>query len=296
MNNWNELNKAGFLPGMDESEEVFKKRVLFCQNLQQELMENVKADLPFDVSDQAAKSICEEASASTQDLYGITPTWVLIFFNNYQLAPWHGGCAWIFQLNTQTPTAAFLQLRANFRNRNSYLGLYQRSELIAHELAHVGRMVYNEPKYEEILAYRSSTAKWRRFLGPIVQTSRESLIFILVLCITLLANLSLLSLNSTFASSIAIGLPALPLTLILIALFRLMRKHAKFNRCLHQLTETFQDGNAADHLIYRLTDQEIDLFAGSTPHQIKSYVSSQKEISFRWRFIAYNYPFPGAYF
>ncbi len=290
MNNWKEINDQGFIPGIDETEEAFNQRVLFCQNLQQNLFENVQADLPFNVSDQASKSISEEAFTLTSALYGITPAWALIFFSNYQLTPWHGGCAWIFQLDAQSPTAAFLQLRSNFRTKKSYLGLYHRSELLAHEFAHVGRMVYNEPKYEEVLAYRSSQVKWRRFFGPIVESSKESLLFIFVLLATLVADLSLLSMNSTFTSSLAFWLPMLPTALILIALFRLMRKQAKFNRCLQRLTDTFHDGITAGHLIYRLTDHEIDLFAHSTPDQIRSYIHSQKEISFRWKFISSNYP------
>jgi hypothetical protein len=291
MNNWKELNDQGFIPGVDETEETFKERVQFCQNLQQKLLENVQAELPFTTADQASRAICEESFLTTRNLYGITPDWVLIFFSNYQLAPWHGGCAWIFQLNAQTPTTAFLQLRSNFRSQKKYLGLYQRSELMSHELAHVGRMVYDEPKYEEVLAYRSSQAKWRRFFGPIVQSSGESLFFILTLFATLLVNLSLFSVNSFFASQLTIWLPLIPVTLFLIGLVRLIRKHTQFNLCLNQLRDLFHDNDIANHLIYRLTDHEIDQFAQSTTSQIRDYILQQKEISFRWRFIAYNYQF-----
>lgn len=42
-------------------------------------------------------------------------------------------------------------------------------------------MMYEEPKFEEILAFDSSTSVFRRFFGPIVKSSYESSIFILIL-------------------------------------------------------------------------------------------------------------------
>ncbi|MFI5343641.1 MAG: hypothetical protein ACHQUC_05400 [Chlamydiales bacterium] len=280
---WKEWNEAGFIPGMTESEDEFIKRVSFCKNLQQELTENVGTELPFDVSDQASNEIRQEAISQTKTLYGIAPEWVPIFFNNHQLAPWHGGCAWIFQLNEQTPTSAFLQLRAAFREKSSYLGMYQRRELIAHELSHVGRMLYHEPQFEEIIAYRSSASKWRRYLGPIVQSSKESLFFIIFLGLIFLTNLALITMGTSLAYAITYWLPTIPLAFILLALARLVRRQSIFHGCQQRLTEVLGDSQKAEHLIYRLSDDEIRLFARLTPNEIRTYIDSQT--SFRWRFI-----------
>ena len=114
-------------------------------------------------------------------IYGFAPHWVPLFFSNYQLAPWHGGCAWIFQLNDNTPYAAFLQLRSAFRTQKRYLGMYERTELIAHEMAHIGRMMFEEPEFEEIIAFQSSTNRFRRFFGPLFRSSKESMLFVIVL-------------------------------------------------------------------------------------------------------------------
>ncbi len=140
-NQWSEWNSEGFIPGPDEAEEEFRKRVAYCQNLEHHLIQQTGADFPFDLNDEASKMILEEALPQVEELYGIAPRWVPLFFSNHQLAPWHGGCAWIFQLDENSPASAFLQLRAKFRNSPTYLGLYNRNELIVHELAHVGRMV-----------------------------------------------------------------------------------------------------------------------------------------------------------
>jgi hypothetical protein len=288
---WQEWNAQGLIPGPNETEADFAERVVFCQHLEQHLVQKVGADLPFEVSDQTSQQLLREALPITEELYGIQPQWVPLFFSNYQLSPWHGGCAWIFQLDEQTPTAAFLQLRASFRHSPSYLGLYQRRELMAHELAHVGRMLYQEPQFEEILAYQSSPSKWRRWLGPIVQSSKESLFFILVLGVIILTDLALLSsLPSASAQMIAWWIKLIPLLLIVLALGRLFYRHQLFKRCLNNLKTLYSQPKIAQHLLYRLRDSEIKQFAHLSPAKIRKFMETAQGTSFRWRFLKSLYP------
>lgn len=288
--NWKELNQQGFIPGKEETEEEFYKRVNFCRNLNKELVSNVGVELPFNVSDQASQDIKHEAFTCTEHFYGITPDWTPIFFSNYRLSPWHGGCAWIFQLNAQTPTAAFLQLRSAFRHKNWYLGIYKRRELIAHELSHVGRMLYDEPQFEEILAYRTADSKWRRYLGPLVQSSRESIVFTVILGIILIADIALLSVHNPLMHTIALWLPSIAVLLVLFALARLIYRQSIFKKCLKKLRKIFNHKHEADHVIYRLTDREIRLFAKASSEKIKEYILKEKDKSFRWKFLSDNYP------
>ncbi len=184
-------NREGLIPGPLENEEEFVKRALFCLNLKEELKKSSELDLPFNSIETSNDEILSDPFKTTLKLYGIAPSWVPLFFTNYQLAFWHGGCAWIFQLNNTTPFSALLQLRSNFTRKKKYLGLYERDELIAHEMSHVGRMLYEEPKFDELLAYQTSPSSFRRWFGPIAQSSRESFIFVLVLGVVLFTNLAL---------------------------------------------------------------------------------------------------------
>lgn len=281
---WHECNAQGLIPGPDETEAAYDKRVAFCQDLKQQLIQKVGADLPFEVKDAADQHLLEEVFPHTQELYGIRPQWVPLFFSNYQLSPWHGGCAWIFQLNEQTPTAAFLQLRAHFRSSPTYLGIYRRQELIAHELAHVGRMLYQEPQFEEILAYQSSASRWRRWLGPIVQSSKESLMFIFVLGLVVMTDLALLSIQTPSAMLIATWVKLIPFILVSLALGRLWHRHYLFKRCLQKLKKIFPPP-IANHLLYRLRDREIKEFAHFSPVQIQNFMEKEAQNSFRWRFL-----------
>lgn len=291
-NQWIEWNNQGFIPGPEESESAYIERIKYCKNLREELVKKAGADLPFDMDDHTSKEFLEEAFPITQELYGIQPRWVPLFFSNHQLTPWHGGCAWIFQFDDQTPTAAFLQLRSNFRTSSTYLGLYHREELIAHELAHVGRMLYQEPQFEEILAYQTSSSTWRRWLGPIVQSSKETLLFILLLGVVIMADLATVSLGHGFASSMMWWLKLAPCLLIGLAIGRLAYRHYLYNQCLQRLETLYSHPSTARHLLYRLTDDEIRQFANLPLDEIRSEMHSFQQFSFRWQFLLRIYPLP----
>lgn len=291
---WKQWNEQGLIPGPGETQEEFIKRVQFCQNLSNELKVKSHNQPPFDLTATASENIYEDAFHLSYKLHGITPWWVPIVFSNYQLSTWHGGCAWIFQLDKDTPTSGFLQLRKNFQNRCWYMGIYNRRELIVHELAHVGRMLYQEPVFEEILAYRSSDSKFRRYFGPIVQSSSESLLFTILLGLVLIADLILLFFNIPFASTIALWLLILPFTLLILAIIRIIKRQAQFHNCLKNLKKIYKSHKIAKHFIYRLTDKEIILFSKMKPSEIATYIQSHHFSSFRWEFLYYNYPIPKA--
>jgi hypothetical protein len=285
---WQEWNAKGFIPSPDESESAFRERIVFCQNLEQHLAQKEGGELPFEMNDPKSKELLEEVLPLTEKLYGIQPSWVPLFFSNYQLAPWHGGCAWIFQLNMNTPTAAFLQLRSRFRNSSTFLGIYDRPELIAHELSHVGRMVYQEPHFEEFLAYQSSSSQWRRWLGPIVQSSKESLFFILLLGAVILADFALLSVEHTMVAS-SWWIKLIPLVVIVLAIGRLIYRQQIFKHCLENL-ETLYPPEEARHLRYRLLDNEMKQFSHFSPFEIENFMENVAQYSFRWRFLKALYP------
>ena len=280
---WEEWNSLGIIPGPDETEAALAERADFCQNLEEHLVQKVGADLPFDLDDHSTKKFLEEVFPLTEELYGVAPRWVPLFFSNHQLAPWHGGCAWIFQLDEASPTAAFLQLRAQFRNSLTYLGLYHRKELIAHELAHVGRMLYQEPQFEEFFAYQSSRSTWRRWIGPIIQSSKESLLFVLLLGVVIMADLATFSLGAKMAM-IAWWIKLLPVIVIFFGLGRLLIRHRQLKKCLFTLEKLF-DLKSARHLLYRLRDKEIKQFARLSPSQIQSEINERAKTSFRWHFL-----------
>lgn len=285
---WEYWNSIGFFPGQEENETTFAERVAYCKNLRTHLNPAEGIDIPFDLTDTTSKQFIEKILPKTDELFGIKPLWVPLFFSNYQLLPWHGGCAWIFQINQNSPTAAFLQLRARFLSSPTYLGIYHRDELICHELAHVGRMVYQEPKYEEFFAYQSSPSTWRRYFGPIVQSSNETLLFILILGLMVMIDFALLASGSAISSDIGWTVKITAIAIAATAFGRLIYRHTILNRCLKNLIALY-GSNRAPHFLYRLLDNEIDLFSKLTPDEIISFIEDAKQRSFRWRFLSYLY-------
>jgi len=270
-----QYSHKGFIPGPEESETEYLRRIHYC-------LEQCNP-LPLKGIFSTDPHLREEAASQTRELFGIDPQWVSIIFSNQQLAPWHGGCAWIFQETSESPVSAFLQLRKAFAASSFYLGIYHRTEIIAHEFAHVGRMLFHEPRFEELLAYRTSTSRFRRWFGPLISNSYESLFFILSLFLgsgTLLLN----NMGNLFLpKALLILLQVIPFLLLGAGLIRLWHRHTTFNRCLNLLKACTQSERTANALIFRLCDREILLFSKMNPLQLREYIQKQCSVSLRWR-------------
>lgn len=276
-------NKEALIPGPGESCESFGERAEYCLGIRKKL----EGKLPFSTKDEASEPIIEEACRETLRFFDISPRWVPVFFSNYRLAWWHGGCAWIFQLDENAPTAAFFQLRKAFKASASFLGIYDRTELMAHEMAHVGRMMFEEPEFEEVLAYRASKSKWRRWWGPLVQSSTESALFVFLLLPLAFLDVYLLVEGYESYYWKAMWLKLIPLGLVLGAAARLWRRQRAFGRTLSNLVKMTGSDDKARAVLYRLTDREINEFSKMPLEDILRYASADS--SLRWRLIRLAY-------
>ena len=282
-------NSLGIVPGPDESLDDFLARAKYCLALKRDFAGRMQEEAPFTPQNRASEEVIKEAFPLTERLYDIRPDWIPVFFSNYKLSFWHGGCAWIFQENDQTPMSAFFQLRRAFEKKHTYLGLYKRDELMAHEFAHVGRMMFEEIRFEEILAFRSDSSWFRRYLGPIMQSSLESALFVLVLLLVLLLDLSMANILSESLYQQMMWVKLVPFVMVLYALGRLILRQYQFSQCLKQLKRKCRNESQANAVAYRLTDQEIALFSQLSPEKILNYAFEKKKSSLRWAVICKAY-------
>lgn len=257
----------GILPGPGETEEEYRLRAAYCLSLRTIFKEQV--DVPF--QDAMIQPVPVEGLDTIDALYGIRPEWIPLFYSNYRLPFWQGGCAWIFQQSETAPTSAFFQLRQHFRKEETYLNLYSREEVVAHELSHVGRMKYEEPRYEELLAYRTSTSPFRRYFGPLFTTAAQSGIFALSLLLLLMADLITLFYQPELYPAVQ-WLKLFPLAWLGWLIGDLVQRQRRFNACLQKLPE---------QVLYRLTDHEIDSFAKMDLSEIQAY--GEKQTCLRWK-------------
>lgn len=263
------LNGLGIIPGPGETEVEFKARAEYCLNLKQNIREYVDLKGEF-----AEGAYLQEVAEVTQRLFDIRPEWCPLLFSNEKLLPWHGGCAWIFQNEETLTTGAFLQLRKAFAGSRRYLGIYERQELLAHESAHVGRMLFEEPKFEEIIAYKTAKTGFRRYFGPLIQAPWEALLFFVFLFMALFYLIFFDSLLLTM----------LPAAWFLMGITRLVGRQNAFTRCLGKLSHLLKNAHAAHAVIYRLRDEEILRFSKMSSEEILRYVHAHQN-ELRWRAI-----------
>lgn len=267
MQTYHEWIKEGILPGPGETEAEYIERANYCLNLRATFKNSVDSGF----QNQVLEPVSPQGLERVEKLYRIRPSWIPFFFSNYRLPFWQGGCAWIFQQTESSPVAAFFQLRQVFRTGDTYLGIYPRDELIAHELCHVGRMKYEEPRYEELLAYRTSAFPFRRYWGPLFTTAAQSGIFALLLLLILMLDLTTLFFQPELYNAIQ-WIKLLPFAWIGWLVFDLVQRQRRFAKCLQILPE---------EMLYRLTDREIDLFSKLNLAEIQEY--GQRQNCLRWK-------------
>lgn len=244
-----ELNRRGLIHAPDESDDTFFLR---CR--------------------RASSSTASPPSTLAKSLFDIEPDWVWMVYDNKGLRFWEGGCTW-----TKSDHIT-LQLNKAFQKKESYLG-YSRDEVIAHELVHVVRGQFEEPIFEEILAYQTSPSAFRRFFAPLFRTARESLFFMVSLTVLLAA-----SFLNLFQMAAFIGL----FCLMLGGTCRLLWAQHTFNKTQKKLHKLVGKERSLAVMI-RLTDREIIRFSKMAIEEVESYARKMSKIQMRWQQIVGSY-------
>jgi hypothetical protein len=145
------------------------------------------------------------------------------------------------------------------------------------------RLMFDEKRFEEILAYQTSKNRFRRYFGPLFSSPTESKIFLALMLVPLLAFWAEIIFDGDLYAGILFLLP--PFTLG-FGIFRLHRSQRIFAKALRHLQKITTD---PFEVAIRLTDVEMELFAKSTPEDIYSFAGIQKDTSLRWKqlFLAY---------
>lgn len=258
--------QEGFLIGPNETEENFLQRIRICKNLLPEKFFPIPSPKRFDKNQ--ILSLLTNNTLYQHKKYSTllaTFSWMPIFVSNYKLPFWIGGVIWI--CSEDDVTVPILQLRKHFEKRRRG-NLYLPEEICVHEALHAMRTTFEEPKFEEFLAYSTSSSSLHRWLGPLFQTSLESTIFLICLLLG--------SLGSFFSY-----LATLPFLLYLsFLILRLYSRHKTMSACIKNIENLFPEIDAFSIVIH-LTDKEILLFSRMSQEELSLYVRSQS--SLRWR-------------
>ncbi len=216
------LNSQGFIPGPGESAERFTGRIAAARSA-------------FSKTEPLPKAHWQWASLHVKELFHFEPESLPAYYSNEKLAPWQGAACWIGE--DRVPQ---LQLREGFR-KGSYLGLYSRGEILAHEAVHAARAAFDEPENEEFFAYATASRKWRKVLGPILRRAWEPWLLFGSLAFGVFWEASWL----------------LSAGLLAAAFWRLIRGHLRLTKAFQCLMGRVKSIKEVQAILFRLTDREI---------------------------------------
>lgn len=278
------LDSYGFIPGNGESFDKYKQRLLQTAEAISELDEELEATDSVEIfesvklrkEDRISGEIIEEAALMTQRLYQFSIKWVPGFFLSRNVGLLWGGCA---ITDTEKPLTVFL-VRGNFRKQQRWF-IYNRKELLAHELCHAARNILRDYKLEEFYAYQTAPSRIRRYMGNCFIAKYDALLFLLPVLV-LLAAQSI----QTFAE---INLPILPFWIFALAYpgYLLVRNYYARHRFFKACNKLSKFGiKAAGAVLFRCNWRETgEISQLKSEAELKNYISSLANKELRWKII-----------
>ncbi len=247
------LGKEGIIPGPDETEGDFVKRIDILRSQKKQEIDG---------------KILEEWEPQCEELYGVSPKWIPMTYSNRGLLPWQGAALWVF--GEKPP---LIQLRKRFK-KGKFL-FYSRDEVLNHETLHALRVAFDEPCFEEILAYEHSTSRWRQFLGPLFRKPSHALFFISLTLLSLVVQMtSLFFLSSPFFPIIRI-VTVIPFVDLAFRFAALIRDRRILKKALKKLYQIFPNQKYTFPIVLRLKDSEIQKFATQPIEKLLEYLEDE---------------------
>jgi len=181
--------------------------------------------------------------------YQMRVDWAPVSYEGKEVRSWEAGCALIEENGT-----AVVEINPRLQRAKPFWG-YSHCEVIHHEIVHLIRSQFNEPRFEEALAYATSSKKWRRVIGPLFSHVWEPLIFVIAPLFPLFA----LALGGYFS---------LKLSVI----------HVSMKKVRKKLSALFVE---PERVLLLLTDKEIRAFRKRKEGAISEYCEGNQTL--RWR-------------
>ena len=257
------LNAHGIFPAPEENAEDFRRRLLkeyaytrkihkAQQNHQDKitLWENADGTNKIEVKSEAAisRDLFEPAFETTRELYDFAIDYVPGFYLFEKVGLLWGGCS-IY--DDETEMKIFL-LRPAFKNKKRFL-IYDRTELIAHELCHCARQVMHDHAIEEYFAYQTSCSRLRKYIGNCFIRECDALLF--------LFPALLLPIAQVIKNFVWMPLPILPFWLLLAGVlgFFLIRNQKCRNIIAKARRKLKNMSDRPDAILFRSTLDELKL-------------------------------------
>lgn len=276
------LDHSGFFPAGDEDAAAFLQRVERLHSVAAETEQlptngvELGKIVGFSVGEvsRMSKEIKDEAAEITMPLFAFRSDWVPAFFPKKGIGMLWGGCT----VETESGNPIFF-LRNSFAKRKRWF-IYNRSELLAHELCHAVRGVLHDNEYEEHFAYMTSSSAFRRWMGNCFQHEWDAIVFTAPVFLLLLAQILIFS--------GVLKWPIYPFWILAMIwpIFLVVRNiHSRniYFRTYHKLEAAgFSQVQA---VMFRMTSEEIHMFSRLSADELRAKLDSLSRQELRWRII-----------
>jgi len=264
------LASEGFIPGPDEQEDDFIRRVNLLKGLNGH-------EQCFSMRRLGGRV---EYLTCPLHAWGITLSWIPLVYSNRKLLPWQGAVSWVTETHEGIPFS-FVQLRKGFKRGR--MGFNTQEEVLCHEAVHMMRATFNEPRFEEILAYFPSKKRWRSFLGPLFRKPSQAIFFFSLSCISIAAQASsIFFLDSPLFPYIKFC-PIIPSFDLFLRFIFLIRDQRIFQKALRTLRALFPKQKNLFVIALHLKDSEIRSFAKKSCRELLLYIRKKSDSSLRWQ-------------
>ena len=244
------LNQRGLIIGPTETEDGFFERI---KNLK--VLESVKLE-QFDAF----------------------PDWIETSLSSEGLSFWEGAATWVEE-NSLGVRSCRIQVKRSLLVRG-----YPLQELVEHEMVHAMRLMFDEERFEEILAYQTSKNRFRRYFGPLFSSPKAAKQLISSMFLSWGIYVAEVVFDFPVFEEFIFFAPAFVLGAYLL---KLVKSQRVFATALRQLAKVVSKGASPLFVLLRLTDEEIERFARSTPEEIVAFAKGQQ--SLRWKQICLSY-------
>jgi hypothetical protein len=259
-----DLDQRGLLIGAFETPNQYVERLKVFQknlnNMENDLKEKKSftvEDLTFPEQERIPQTSFNQAGKITSDLYDFKIDWVPGFFITPDFGMLFGGCAYSFDPDF----FSLFIIRNSFKKKKKWL-VYERDELMSHELCHVARFAMKAHTYEELFAYQTSTSAFRRGYGSMMRAAWETYILMGLLLIMLVTQVYLVIFHGEWMAERSILNNPINGFYLLIGLFTsfLVSRQKIQNINLKALFKNFEKiTDKPRALAFRLSDNELDI-------------------------------------
>lgn len=282
-----DLDARGFLVGAEEDGPAYTARIGALRGRFEEMEKSLSETglyeiegLKFPADRRIPPELITNVSAVTREAYGFAIDWVPGFFADQSFGWLFGGCAYYFNPEF---FAVFI-IRKCFAKRNRWL-IYNRDELLAHELCHVARSGLHANFFEEEFAYGLSNSGFRKTVGGLFRTGNEAFFILGAALLLLLVQIVRLFLWP--------ALPMWPFWLLFAAILAyLVSRLYQLRKLIKTARRNLRPiaGENTGKVLFRCTDSDVLDIAGlADKDALRRWLQERRADNLRWKVIHHRF-------